>query len=38
MKIQFDAQQQYELDAVAAVTDLFNGQPLQQRNTPLCIN
>ena len=30
MKIQFDAQQQYQLDAVAAVVDLFDGQPLQQ--------
>ncbi len=30
MKIQFDAQQQYQLDAVAAVADLFDGQPLQQ--------
>ena len=30
MKIQFDAQQQYQLDAVAAVVDIFDGQPLQQ--------
>jgi len=30
MKIQFDAQQQYQLDAVSAVVDLFDGQPLQQ--------
>ena len=30
MKIQFDAEQQYQLDAVAAVVDLFDGQPLQQ--------
>lgn len=30
MKIQFDAQQQYQLDAVAAVVDLFDGQPLLQ--------
>jgi type III restriction enzyme len=30
MKIQFDAQQQYQLDAVAAVVDIFEGQPLQQ--------
>src|ERR1035441_10213018 len=30
MKIQFDAQQQYQLDAVASVVDLFDGQPLQQ--------
>jgi type III restriction enzyme len=28
MKIQFDPQQQYQLDAVNAVVDLFDGQPL----------
>jgi type III restriction enzyme len=30
MKIQFDAQQQYQLDAVSAVADVFDGQPLEQ--------
>ena len=30
MKIQFDAKQQYQLDAVSAVVDLFDGQPLEQ--------
>jgi len=28
MKIQFDSQQQYQLDAVKAVIDVFDGQPL----------
>jgi len=28
MKIQFDSQQQYQLDAVNAVVDVFDGQPL----------
>ena len=30
MKIQFDAKQPYQLDAVAAVVDLFDGQPLER--------
>ena len=30
MKIQFDAQQQYQLDAVSAVGDIFDGQPLEE--------
>jgi type III restriction enzyme len=30
MKIKFDAQQQYQLDAISAVVDVFDGQPLQQ--------
>src|SRR5258708_17256486 len=29
MKIQFDAQQQYQLDAVSAAVDIFEGQPLE---------
>jgi len=31
MKIQFDPKQQYQLDAVNAVVDLFDGQPLENR-------
>jgi len=27
MKIQFDSKQQYQLDAVSAVVDIFDGQP-----------
>ena len=30
MKIKFDAQQQYQIDAVSAVVDIFDGQPLHQ--------
>jgi Restriction endonuclease len=30
MKIQFDPNQQYQIDAVDAVLDLFDGQPLEQ--------
>lgn len=30
MKLQFDAKQPYQIDAVSAVVDLFDGQPLNQ--------
>ena len=30
MKIQFDAKQQYQIDAVNAAVDLFDGQPLER--------
>ncbi len=30
MKIQFDAQQQYQLDAIASVVGIFDGQPEEQ--------
>ena len=30
MKLQFDPNQAYQHDAIAAVTDLFDGQPLGQ--------
>ena len=30
MKIQFDPKQQYQLDAVNAVVELFDGQPLEK--------
>ncbi len=30
MKIQFDSQQPYQLDAINAVVDVFDGQPLAQ--------
>lgn len=37
MKIKFDDNQQYQLDAIRAVVDLFDGQPLSQSrlNAPL---
>lgn len=30
MKIQFDSNQQYQLDAIQAVVEIFDGQPLAQ--------
>ncbi len=35
MQIQFDRHQQYQLDAVSAVVDLFDGQPLTQTQLDL---
>lgn len=37
MKIQFDSQQQYQLDAVNAVVDVFDGQPLAQGQFDLAL-
>lgn len=33
MKLQFDPNQAFQLDAVAAVADLFEGQPKGPQNT-----
>jgi len=30
MKIQFDSNQQYQLDAIQAMVEIFDGQPLAQ--------
>ena len=35
MKIQFDATQEYQLDAIRSVTDLFDGQPLKQEDSEI---
>jgi len=35
MKIQFDASQEYQLDAIRAITDLFDGQPLKQGDSEI---
>ena len=35
MKIQFDPKQQYQLDAVSAVVDIFEGQPLEQPDSSI---
>jgi type III restriction enzyme len=33
MKIQFDSNQQYQLDAIQAMVDIFDGQPSAQGET-----
>ena len=38
MKIQFDASQEYQLDAIRAVTDLFDGQPLKQGDSEISLS
>ena len=38
MKIQFDGKQAYQQEAVAAFTDLFEGQPLNQGDYSVTIN
>jgi type III restriction enzyme len=35
MKLHFDSNQQYQLDAISAVCDIFEGQELQNSNTSL---
>jgi hypothetical protein len=37
MKLHFDANQDYQLDAVKAVTDLFEGQPLSSGDFELAM-
>ena len=34
MKLQFDAKQPYQIDAVSVVADLFDGQPLNKPVMP----
>jgi len=38
MKIQFDASQAYQLDAIRAITDLFDGQPLKQGESEISLS
>lgn len=32
MKLQFDARQQYQLDAISSIVDVFSGQPLESKD------
>lgn len=32
MKLQFDARQQYQIDAINSIVDIFNGQPLETKD------
>ncbi|MDD3880599.1 MAG: DEAD/DEAH box helicase family protein, partial [Syntrophomonas sp.] len=32
MKLKFDSDQQFQLDAIASITDIFQGQPVKQAN------
>lgn len=38
MKIKFDSSQQYQIDAVSSIVDLFDGQPLQQGDYEITLN
>lgn len=38
MKIQFDASQEYQLDAIRAITDLFDGQPLKLGDSEISLS
>lgn len=38
MKLQFDANQDYQLEAVKAVVDIFEGQPLQAEDLSVSLN
>ena len=37
MKFKFDAKQQYQLDGIQAVVDLFDGQPLNKGSFELTV-
>lgn len=38
MKLQFDAKQEFQIEAVNAVTDLFDGQPLEKSDFSVVLN